>query len=61
MEIAFSSLSCWNSSFLDKESKKHCHGLDYRLAEDYMAKLGRLPRESISEVVSNTVSYDYRL
>ncbi|XP_068245605.1 probable E3 ubiquitin-protein ligase HERC4 isoform X2 [Palaemon carinicauda] len=55
METAFGSLSCWNASFLDKKSKKHSHGLDYRLAEDYMAKLGRLPRESVSEVVQNGI------
>lgn len=55
METAFASPSCWNASFLDKEPNKHSHGLDYRLAEDYIAKLGRLPRESVSEVVQNGV------
>ena len=57
METAFGSLSAWNASFLDKKLNKHSHGLDFRLAEDYMAKLGRLPRESVSEVVSGTKSF----
>ncbi|KAK7079242.1 putative E3 ubiquitin-protein ligase herc4, partial [Halocaridina rubra] len=55
METAFGSLSCWNRSFLNKNAPKHTHGVDFRVAEEYMAKLGRLPRESITEVVQNAI------
>lgn len=51
METVFGSLACWNCSFLKEGCNKHSHGLDYRLAEEYIAKLGRIPRESIQEVI----------
>lgn len=52
METVFGSLACWNCSFLKDGFDKHSHGLNYRLAEEYLAKLGRVSRESIQEVVS---------
>ncbi|KAK8730688.1 hypothetical protein OTU49_007871 [Cherax quadricarinatus] len=55
IETAFGSLASWNSSFIMKDSEKHSHGLDYRLAEDYVGKLGRIPRASIQEVIQNSV------
>lgn len=51
METAFGSLACWNRSFTKESLDKHGHGLDFRLAEEYIAKLGRITREAIKEVV----------
>ncbi|XP_076042940.1 HECT and RLD domain containing E3 ubiquitin ligase 4 isoform X2 [Oratosquilla oratoria] len=51
METVFSALSCWSQSFLSKESTKHQHGIDFGLAEDCIAKLGRIARESMSQVI----------
>ncbi|KAK3871366.1 hypothetical protein Pcinc_023478 [Petrolisthes cinctipes] len=56
IETVFGSMSCWNRSFLIGEgADKHSHGLDYRLAEEYTAKLGRVHRESIKEMVYSSV------
>ncbi|XP_045600512.2 LOW QUALITY PROTEIN: probable E3 ubiquitin-protein ligase HERC4 [Procambarus clarkii] len=55
METVFGALACWNCSFIKEGADKHSHGLDYRLAEEYMAKLGRIPRVSIQEVIQNSV------
>lgn len=52
METALGSVACWNISFLKEDSAKHSHGLDFRKAEDCLAKLGRVTRESFIEVVS---------
>ncbi|KAG7177409.1 E3 ubiquitin-protein ligase HERC4-like [Homarus americanus] len=55
METVFGSLASWNCCFIMEAADKHGHGLDYRVAEEYMGKLGRMPRESIQEVIENSV------
>lgn len=50
-EVVFASMAAWNSSFTRDGANKHTHGLDYRLAEECVARLGRITRESIKEVV----------
>ncbi|XP_063853368.1 LOW QUALITY PROTEIN: probable E3 ubiquitin-protein ligase HERC4 [Scylla paramamosain] len=50
-ETVFASVCAWNSSFTLAGSHKHTHGLDYRLAEDCVAQIGRIARETIQEVI----------
>lgn len=54
-EVVFASMAVWNSSFTRDGANKHTHGLDYRLAEECVARLGRITRESIKEVVGCVV------
>ncbi|KAK8372932.1 hypothetical protein O3P69_013490 [Scylla paramamosain] len=52
-ETVFASVCAWNSSFTLAGLHKHTHGLDYRLAEDCVAQIGRIARETIQEVASS--------
>ncbi|KAK8402039.1 hypothetical protein O3P69_001253 [Scylla paramamosain] len=51
-ETVFASVCAWNSSLTLAGLHKHTHGLDYRLAEDCVAQIGRNARETIQEVAS---------
>ncbi|XP_063860720.1 probable E3 ubiquitin-protein ligase HERC4 [Scylla paramamosain] len=51
-ETVFASVCAWNSSLTLAGLHKHTHGLDYRLAEDCVAQIGRIARETIQEVAS---------
>ncbi|XP_047486162.1 probable E3 ubiquitin-protein ligase HERC4 isoform X1 [Penaeus chinensis] len=55
METALGSVACWNISFLKEGSAKHSHGLDFRKAEDCLAKLGRVTRESFIEIIQTSL------
>ncbi|XP_063887213.1 uncharacterized protein LOC135114899 isoform X2 [Scylla paramamosain] len=50
-ETVFASVCAWNSSLTLAGLHKHTHGLDYRLAEDCVAQIGRNARETIQEVI----------
>ncbi|XP_063856076.1 uncharacterized protein LOC135097896 isoform X1 [Scylla paramamosain] len=52
-ETVFASVCAWNSSLTLAGLHKHTHGLDYRLAEDCVAQIGRIARETIQEVASS--------
>ncbi|XP_063887971.1 uncharacterized protein LOC135115295 isoform X1 [Scylla paramamosain] len=54
-ETVFASVCAWNSSLTLAGLHKHTHGLDYRLAEDCVAQIGRIARETIQEVASACV------
>ncbi|XP_063875538.1 uncharacterized protein LOC135108049 isoform X3 [Scylla paramamosain] len=52
-KTVFASVCAWNSSFTLAGLHKHTHGLDYRLAEDCVAQIGRIARETIQEVANS--------
>ncbi|KAK8405253.1 hypothetical protein O3P69_001669 [Scylla paramamosain] len=52
-ETVFASVCAWNSSLTLAGLHKHTHGLDYRLAEDCVAQIGRIARETIQEVAKS--------
>lgn len=54
-ETVFASVCAWNSSFTLAGNHKNTHGLDYHLAEDCIAQIGRIPRETIQEVIRSGI------
>ncbi|CAL4099634.1 unnamed protein product, partial [Meganyctiphanes norvegica] len=51
IETTFSSSACWNMAFEKSVTSKHSHNIDYRIAESAIAKLGRLQKNSLDDMV----------